>query len=325
MRDYSIHREKNTVPKKQKKLVIPGIIFLLLFIVLIFALPWKSILSKFGSIETTVTTTVATKTDNPKSIIPQIFKPKTSKELISEIRKITEPLGGTVSYYVYDIRKKQGFGDNEEMVITAASVNKVPILAILYYLAGKGEIDLEKVIILQQSDIQDYGSGSIRYAPSGTPYSLKTLARLMMEQSDNTAAYILASLVIGTDKIQGLVNSWGLTQTEIENNKTSAHDMSILFTKMYSGEITTPALTTEMLGFMDKSDFDDRIPMGIDDKYKIYHKTGDEIGKIHDAGVIELPDKPYFLGIFTLDVTDEQATKKVMIEITRMVNNFMKN
>lgn len=325
MRDFSIHRQRNSDPKKPKKYVLPGIIILLLIIVLIFSLPWKNIFTRFGSNEITDTTSVATKTDNPKSIIPQIFKPKTSNELVKEIQNITKTMGGTVSFYVYDINKKQGFGDNEEMVITAASVNKVPIIAALYYLAGIGEIDLEKMITLQQSDIQDYGSGSIRYAPTGTPYSLKTLARLMMEQSDNTAAYILASLVIGTDKIQSLVNSWGLTQTEIENNKTSARDMSILFTKMYLGEITTKALTTEMLGFMDKSDYDDRIPQGIGDKYKIYHKTGDEIGKIHDAGVIELPDKPYFLGIFTLDVADEQAMKKVMIEITRMVNNFMKN
>lgn len=321
MRDYSTHREKSIEPKKHsKKYVFSGIIIILLIIVLIFSLPWKNILTMFGSKETTDTTP-----DETKSIIPQIFKPKTSKELVTEIQSITKPLGGTVSYYVYDIRKKQGFGDNEEMVITAASVNKVPILAALYNLAGKGEIDLEKVIILQQSDIQDYGSGSIRYDPVGTPYSLKTLSRLMMEQSDNTAAYILGTLTIGLDKIQNLIESWGLTQTDMVNNKTSAKDMSILFTKMYLGEITTKALTTEMLGFMDKSDFDDRIPKALDNKYKIYHKTGDEIGKIHDAAIIDLPGNPYFLGIFTLDSTDETATKKVMIEITRMVNNFMKN
>jgi len=198
-------------------------------------------------------------------------------------------------------------------------------LAALYHLAGKNEVDLEKIVILQKDDIQDYGTGSIRYDPIGTPYSLKTLARLMMEKSDNTAAYILSNLVIGIDKIQTLIDSWGLTQTSMADNKTSAYDISILMVKMYQGEITSKALTAEMLDFMDKSDFEDRIPAGIDVGVKVYHKTGDEIGKIHDAGIVDLPGRPYFLAIFTLDMTDEELTKKNQAEISKIVFEYMRS
>ncbi|MBI4991440.1 serine hydrolase [Candidatus Gottesmanbacteria bacterium] len=210
------------------------------------------------------------------------------------------------------------------MMITAASVNKIAILAALYFLAGKGEIDLEKIVILQQEDIQDYGTGTIRYDPTGTPYSLKTLARLMMEKSDNTAAYLLGNVTIGIDKIQQLVDSWGLTQTNIMDNKTSAKDMGLLLTKMYLGQITTKPLTLEMFGFMDKSDFDDRIAAGIPEGIKVYHKTGDEIGKIHDAGIVVLPNHPYYIGIFSTDITDEEDTKRTEAQISDLVFNYMR-
>jgi len=247
------------------------------------------------------------------------------KELIAKVQDIAKNTGGTSSVYIYDINKKQGFGINENMVLTAASVNKVAILAALYYLAGREEIDLEKEIILQQKDIQDYGTGSIRYDLPGTPYSLKTLARLMMEKSDNTAAYILGTLTLGLDKIQQLVTSWGLTQTNLADNKTSVKDMSILLSKMYKEEITTKPLTSEMLDFMDKSDFEDRIPAGIDEGIKVYHKTGDEIGKIHDVGIIDLPGKPYYIGIMTTDMTDDENTKKALAQISSLVFSYMKN
>jgi beta-lactamase class A len=107
------------------------------------------------------------------------------------------------------------------------------------------------------------------------------------------------------------------------NNKTSAHDMAMLLTKMYKGEITKPSLTAEMLGFMEKSDYDDRLPAGLPNNIKIYHKTGDEVGKLHDVGIINLPGKPYYLGIFTTDITDEKKTKQIMAGISRLVFDYM--
>ena len=247
------------------------------------------------------------------------------KELLATLEQEIAKGGGTYAIYIYDLKNKRGFGINEKTNFTAASVNKIPILAALYHLAGKGKIDLERIIVPQQKDIQDYGTGSIRYDPTGTPYSLRSLARLMMEKSDNTAAYLIGTVIIGMDDIQRLVDGWGLTQTNMVENKSSVYDMSILLTKMYMQEITTPQLTAEMLGFMDKSDFDDRIPAGIEDGIVVYHKTGDEIGKIHDVGIVELANNPYYLGVMTTDMRDDDATKKTIATISKTVFEFMNN
>lgn len=314
MRDYSIHLHRK--PSRRTNL-LPIIVGVPIFLVLM------SLLLYFFQKKDTLILPPAFKIEQ-KNFFPSV-KTTSQKDLLKEIENILEENKGTYSVYVYDIKNKQGFGINEEMMITAASVNKVPILAALYHLAGKNDIDLEKIVIPQQEDIQDYGTGSIRYDPTGTPYSLKTLARLMMEKSDNTAAYILGNQIIGGQRIQKLLDEWGLTQTNMADNKTSNKDMASLLTKMYQGEITSKALTAEMLGFMDKSDFDDRIPAGVSEGIKVYHKTGDEIGKIHDAGIIDLPGKPYYLGILTTDTTDDEVTKKNLAKISQLVYGYMKD
>lgn len=320
MRDYSTHPRiiVSSKSKKNTALLKFGIILTITLAVAYISI-FKTTNSNNNQKEDSKDLSFVSSEEKPTS-----FKINSQKELLEKLNSIVSTSSGTYSLYVFDLNKNEGFGINEEMFLTAASVNKIPILAALYYLAGKDKIDLEKIIVPQEKDIQHYGTGSIQYDPTGTPYSIRTLARLMMEKSDNTAAYILASLIIGVDKIQNLVDSWELFQTKIADNKTSARDMALLLTKIYKGEITSRELTAEMLTFMKKSDFDDRIPTGVPPGTTVYHKTGDEVNKIHDVGIIDLKDRPYYLGILTTDITDEEETKKNMAEISRIVLDYMK-
>jgi len=262
---------------------------------------------------------------SPKNISPlpqeSLEKSLTKQELLSEIQRLIEGKG-TYSVYIYNLNNKEGFGLGEETVFIAASINKIPVLASLYFLAGKGEIDLDKKIALQKKDIQDYGTGSIRYDPPGTQYSLKTLARLMMEKSDNTAGYILGEIVVGMEKVQELVNSWGLNQTDMANNQTSNHDMAVLLSLMYQGKITNEALTKEMMGFMDNSDFEERLPKFLPKNIKVYHKIGNEEGIIHDVGIIDFYQNPYYLGVFSIDAADLEEAKRTIAQISKLVFEF---
>ncbi len=207
---------------------------------------------------------------------------------VSDLKKETETIiahkKGNYGVYFINLVDNTAFGINEEMTFTAASINKVPIIAALYYLNNKGKLDLDEQITLQKDDIQDYGSGDLRYQGIGQVYSLRTLAKLSLQQSDNTAAHVLAKR-IGTDVIQNLIDSWGLTQTSINDNKTSPKDIGLLFQKISKEQIASSSLTKELIGFMQNTDIEDRLPEGVPSDASIYHKTGDAVGSLHDAGV----------------------------------------
>jgi beta-lactamase class A len=156
-------------------------------------------------------------------------------------------------------------------------------------------------------------------------YSLRNLAKLAMKQSDNTAAHII-ELKIGEENVQKLVNSWGMKQTNMVENKTSVYDMSILFEKIYKGQITDEANTKELLEFMTNTDFEDRISAKLPKTATVYHKTGDEEGYLHDVGLIKTEKGTYYLGIMTSDVGGkEEDTKKTISEISKIIFDSINN
>ena len=294
----------------------------LLFLLLIIAIAGIGFLL-FNSQPSNVVSPLADET--PKFSFFDIFQKKSEKlsSLDDKIKKLIEKQTGVYSVYIFDLNNQDSFSLNETMIFTAASVNKIPILAALYYRAQNGQIDLDERITIQSSDIQDYGTGAIRSEGPGGVYSLKTLAQLMMEKSDNTAAYVLSNK-IGIDQIQKLINSWGLVQTDMVNNKTSNKDLGLLLAKMYREQITNQAYTMEMLGMLKNSDFENRIPKYLPDNVIIYHKIGSEIGLIHDVGIIESPSHTYYLGILTNDINDETQTEETIAQISKMVYDFLK-
>lgn len=225
---------------------------------------------------------------------------------------------GSVSVYYSDVKGDATFGINENTIYIGASLNKVPIIATLYHLASKGEIDLDETVTIQEDDIQDFGTGSIRYEGAGGVYSLKSLARLSFEKSDNTAADVL-SKKIGMDTVKQTIESFGLSGTNMEQNKTSAYDMGILFNKIYNGEVASDSLTKELIGFMDDSLFEDRLPYLLPKDAHVYHKIGDEVGNVHDVGIVETQSGAYFIGIMTGDQKSAEEAKKTIAEISKIV------
>lgn len=227
------------------------------------------------------------------------------------------------SVLVEDFNSPFTMGINETTIFTAASVNKIPIAITLYSEANNGTIDLDKQITIQPKDIQDYGTGSIRYDKPNSSYSIKTLARLMLSQSDNTAAYVLGTFTVGIPTIQKNIESLGLIQTNMETNKTSNADMAMLLKKLYTNQIIPKPLVLELLSFMTHTDFETRLPGKLPTNVKIAHKIGTEIGNLHDVGIIMDTDLAYYIGIFTSDITDETETEQLEASISRIIYDYM--
>lgn len=277
----------------------------------------------FVSTKTSVISPVPT---NEKASLstPLLTRTKNPETLRNIIREAIGDTWKNYSLYVKDFTSDFILGVNEEVMYPGASINKIPILSVLYFLAQQGEVNLDEVITLQKEDIQDYGTGSMRYTAPGTTYTVKTLAKLMMQQSDNTAAYILAQHIMSLEKIQNTLTGWGLVQTDMEKNTTSNKDVELLMEKIFREHIVNHAMTLEMLSFFKDGDIEDRLPRSLPKDVTVYHKTGNAVGYVHDAGIIVGPKARYYIGILTSDVTDEQRTIDLMATISQKVYDFMK-
>lgn len=263
--------------------------------------------------------------DNATTMVLGIFAQE--KDPLVLKKRVQDLVGNqwkNYSVYVVDLRSSFTMGINESEVFTAASVNKLPILATLYHEADGGTVDFDKTITLQTEDIQDYGTGSIRYDAPGSTYSVKTLARLMTQKSDNTAAHLLGNYVVSLPLVQSTIESWGLSQTDMVNNKTSNRDMATLLTKMYAQKLTSPALTPEMLGFLKDSDFETRLPDKLPRGITVYHKVGTGEGQVHDVGIVTNGQTVYYIGVFTDNVGEEDQASALLSKISKTVYDFMR-
>ena len=294
-----------------------------IFILIVVCLGWFVVVKKINVPYPTRIISPLPDTQSPNVISFFFGNKKNPDDLKRQLVNLIDTEWNNFSIYVKDLNDDFELDINKSVIYTAASINKIPILAVLYYSAQKGEVNLDGTITLQKDDIQDYGTGSIRYDTPGTVYSIKTLARLMMQKSDNTAAYIIANHILSVDTIQSLINTWGLTQTDIINNKTSNNDMAILLEKIFHEKITNTALTQEMLSLLKDSDFEDRLPKLLPKGTNIYHKIGTEIGAVHDVGIIVSPKKSYYIGIFTSDITDEEQAADLEAKVSKAVYDFL--
>lgn len=251
-------------------------------------------------------------------------KKKDPDELLQKINAVINNEWKDYSVVIIDFTSDFKLLVSEGEIFVAASVNKIPILAALYYYANKGEIDLDRDITIQANDIQDYGTGSIRYEKPGSVYSVKTLAKLMIKQSDNTAAYVIANHIVGFPKLKAIVSEWGLTQTDMVKNNTSNQDIAKLFRMIYEEKITDSAHTQEILSFLKDTDFETRLPAKLPDEATTYHKIGTEVGIIHDAGIVTNGKNTYYIGIFTNGTPETEETDDLIAQISRTVYDYLK-
>lgn len=227
------------------------------------------------------------------------------------------------SLVIDDFRSNMHFELGDQTTYIGASILKLPILIRLYEKIADLSVKPDQTVPISSDDIQDYGTGSLRYNKPGATLSISELATLMMKQSDNTAAYVLGRKVLQFDDIQKSVTRWGLTETNMEDNTTSNKDLNILFRKLFSGALLPSGETREVIGLLADSDFEDRLPLLLPREAKIYHKVGSTVGGIHDVGVIMGNHSLYYIGILTRGVTEDDRAAKAIARISKAVYDVM--
>lgn len=245
-------------------------------------------------------------------------KAKDTEAIRQDVVDLLKDKKGEFNVCYTDLITEDSFGIHPDTVLTGASMNKLPVVGYLYFLAGKKEIDLQVTVVIQKSDIQDYGTGVIRYEEPGKTYTLQYLAQLALQKSDNTAAHVL-NIRLGEDNIQAFAFNLGMSATNMVENDTSCRDIQTFFKKLFANKIAPEALTKEMMGYMENTDFEDRLPRFLPRNLHVYHKTGDGVNFIHDGGIISNGNTPFILVVTSSNLTDEEEAKVTIGKIAEKI------
>jgi hypothetical protein len=133
--------------------------------------------------------------------------------LNSQLLSIGASYSGRWTYALTDLASGERIGKDEDLVMPAASLIKVPILIGLYAAVHEGRISLDDRVRL--CDEQRFpGSGVLQHLASGAEISVRDAAVLMIIISDNVATNMVADLV-GHDYINQQQRKMGCEQTTI--------------------------------------------------------------------------------------------------------------
>ena len=207
---------------------------------------------------------------------------------------------------------------HSEQTFRSASIIKVPLLAVLFWLNERGELDWQQTLTLRDTD-RTPGSGILRQLHTGLELTLYDLAVLMIVLSDNTATNMLIDRV-GVETVQRFLQLMGFHHTTLQRkmydfaaaeqgreNLCCAAEIADLLKWTAQGEIraldgsrlVSPSGCEQMLSIMQEQFYRDQIPYLLPEEVKVANKTGEISGHHHDSAVVWTPAGCYTLVVLT--------------------------
>lgn len=227
---------------------------------------------------------------------------------------------------------------HENTQVVSASTIKVMILCCALQDVMDGKYTLDQFIPITSENFCDDTNVFVpEYRTDGA--SLWEHLYWMIVSSDNTATNTVISL-LGYDHINAYCEALGLSQSQVQrkmldwtaiaegrNNYTSPVDQYRIYEMLYHGEILNQELRAVAVDLLSRSRYFGGLLRYIPDPVEVWRKPGGLDHLDHDAGIILLKDKPYFIGIFTWDgpaLDGETQQQRLIGQLSRMVYDYMK-
>jgi beta-lactamase class A len=198
----------------------------------------------------------------------------------------------------------------------SASIMKLPILVAAHRLAERGELDLDRrVLVHDEFDSQVPGqrfrmdqsedSDPATWAALGTEVPLAELVGRMITVSGNLATNVVLDEV-GTDEVAAVLADAGCSpRTTIVrgiedyhardagiDNLITADDMARLLVALAEGRLAGPKASAECQRTLQAQEYRNGIPAGLPPGLVIGNKTGWVTAVNHDVALVRAPDLP---------------------------------
>ena len=247
--------------------------------------------------------------------------------LASEYKKI-EP-----AIYVYEYKNGSYVDIQADKPFPAASIIKLPVLIEMFREIENGKFSLYDTMVLQ-----DYyrasGSGKLQYSQGGVAHTMDYLAKIMIENSDNSSTNMIMSKMGGMPQINKAMQQWGLKTTRINNwlpdldgtNITTARELGKMLYNIDTTDILTRESKKHISDYLSHVKNNRLLQAGLPDEAILLHKTGDIGFMLGDAGIVKTPSgKKYIVVILAKRPYNNLQGKDFIVNASRIIYNHISN
>ena len=264
-------------------------------------------------------------------------KTRTDKKLQAALEDIMKDFRGIAGVYVYHLKSGMEAAVNADTIFPTASIVKVPILVGVFDKIEKGELSYHQPLVYRDS-IKYGGSGLMQFFRDSTATDLSVLAALMITYSDNTASLWNQAVAGGGERINEIMESYGLVVTRVNSRtpgretnweeygwgQTSPREMATLLIKIRRGEMISQAASEEMYRLMTNVYYDDYALSQIPPYVQTASKQGMVNASRSELVLVNAPNGDYVFYIATKGNADERwEYDNESWELLREISSFL--
>lgn len=244
-------------------------------------------------------------------------------DLNESLKPLIEAHAGDVAVCIRHLETGEQFVWRGDEIQPTASLIKMPVMVATYRMVDSKELDLAKMIALEETDMVP-GSGILTtHFSSGLQLSLRDAVRLMIRYSDNTATNLVVD-EIGLPTTAATMESLGFPQTRLNSGvyrgetsiapdrsklyglgSTTANETVNLLEQLYKGTAASAESCKAMLDHLLACDDKTMLVSQLPDGTKVAHKSGAVSESRCNAGIIYGPKGPFAICVLTTKNKDK--------------------
>ncbi len=197
------------------------------------------------------------------------------------------------SIYAWEYDQGRYVDINADKLYPAASIIKLPVLVRLFKSIESNQLTIYDEMKMTEQ-YRSSGSGNLQYSQAGKNYTMDYLAKIMIQDSDNTSTNMIMSKLGGMDDINVGLRDWGISKTYVRTwlpdlkgtNKTTALDLAKILYNLDNPGFLNINSREYIIDYMSHVKNDRLIQAGLGEGALFIHKTGDIGSMLGDAGIV---------------------------------------
>lgn len=231
------------------------------------------------------------------------------------------------SVYVWEYDQGKFVDINASEQYPAASIIKLPVLVRMFKSIEANQFTIyDEMKMIEQ--YRSSGSGNLQYSQAGKSYTMDYLAKIMIQDSDNTSTNMIMAKMGGMDDVNAGLRAWGISKTYVRTwlpdlggtNKTTAVDIAKILYNLDNPGFLNINSREYIIDYMSHVKNDRLIQAGLGEGALFIHKTGDIGSMLGDAGIVYAPNgKKYIVVILAKRPYNSPQGKEFIVKASSII------